>query len=157
MNKDNLFLEKLIKLRKEDRGKFEILRYFENRATDYKSKLSSVATWLIGIQTAIIVSPVGLGIFKFEASKIDKNQLILILPIVVILIAFTIYSINYINKINEHIGKNENRSNAILEDNFELLKNPARNSRTYLFHKKMLKINPVACLIIYILVYLVKS
>jgi len=48
-------------LKKASPELFDIQDSFEQRANGYKERLITIATWLIGIQTALLVAPFAIG------------------------------------------------------------------------------------------------
>src|SRR5881227_402066 len=105
----------------EKNDKFEVWKYFEDRASELGERLWQTGIWLIGILAAIISLPFLADYVSYNSSnfplKIDRP-----IPVVIICIlgiVFCIYSYFALLDIREHIEGNWRRSTYALTGKWE--------------------------------------
>jgi hypothetical protein len=113
--RDRKLIEGLLLLKSD---KYEIWKYFEDRAERITERLWSTGTWLISLLAAIISLPF---IAKFILVQPIGFPIKVINPIVVILISFfgissCIFSYFTLVDMKEHIIRNLRRSNYVRTD-----------------------------------------
>ena len=101
--------------------KFEVWKYFEERADKLGERLWSTGTWLIGLLAATVSLPFAAKFIEFPATgfPVRVTQRIPVAFIAVFGIALCLYSYHALLDLREHIEGNWRRSTYALTDKWE--------------------------------------